>query len=228
MGKMKDIHSHIIPGIDDGSTDLETSMELIRGLSALGFDHIIGTPHFIPGLYENTPEIISNAYNKLLLRMDEEQVKMTTSFATEYFLDEILLARLNNGQELCCLWDQTVLTEFSFGGPPEDIKEFSFALQIAGYQPVLAHPERYSYYKKVQEFEDLKDLGFMFQLNLLSLTTMYSSQVNKMANELLRHGLIDYIGSDIHNITQLNMLRKNFDSSKIRELVKKYRLKNAS
>jgi protein-tyrosine phosphatase len=223
---MKDIHSHIIPGIDDGSTDADVSMELIRGLSTLGFDHIIGTPHFIPGLYENTPDIIHNAYEKLRLRMEDEHLRVSTSFATEYFLDEVFLTKLNAKQDLCALWDNYVLTEFSFGGPPDDIKEYSFALQIAGYQPILAHPERYTYLKKISEFEDLKDLGFFFQMNLLSLTTMYSSQVNKMANELLKRGLIDYIGTDIHNITQLNMLRKHFDERKIMDLVKKFKLKN--
>jgi tyrosine-protein phosphatase YwqE len=225
---MLDFHNHILPGIDDGSPDLETSLRLLNGLKALGFDSVIPSPHTIADTHPNTPETIQSAYNSLNQLLSERQEPKLTGFASEYMMDDVFLANLKAKREFLCVAPNTILVELSYAQKPDHLEDYSFQLQIEGYIPILAHPERYGYYHKNAEaqYDYLKDLGFDFQLNLLSLTPYYGKEVQKIAHELLEKGYYDYACTDLHHERHLNALQDAFTAESLRDLMKKYRLKN--
>jgi tyrosine-protein phosphatase YwqE len=202
-----DMHSHILPGIDDGSPDLETSIELIKGLMSLGVKRSIATPHIIGDLYRNNPETINNALASLKAELKKQQIDFEVSAAAEYMLDSYFFELLNSGNRLLTLKDDIILTEFSYASMPDDPGKFSFAIQTAGYAPILAHPERYPYYYGNNKmYHRLADLGFMLQVNLLSLTGYYGKEALKSANYMLQNELVSFVGTDMHHVRHLSML----------------------
>ena len=195
-----DIHSHILPGIDDGAKNIEESLALISEMKKLGFSKIIGTPHTYTGLYDNTNDSIQNAFNNLKDNLDEE-IKL--DYASEYMLDNEIFYSAKN-KKLLCLKRNHVLVEMSYLSPPTNLYEIIYELKVNGYSPILAHPERYLFYKNnFREFKSLKEKGLMFQANLLSSTGYYGKDVLRLLNKLLENNLIDFVGSDIHNINHI-------------------------
>ncbi len=202
-----DIHSHILPGIDDGSPDLETSVELVQGLMALGVRRSIATPHVISDLYRNTPDSIQAALQQLRNELAKRQIAYTVDAAAEYMMDSYFLELLQSGNRLLTLKDNILLTEFSYASRPDDPGRYSFEIQMAGYSPVLAHPERYPYfYDDYKTYHRLVDLGFMLQLNLLSLSGHYGKGAVKAAQYMLKNELISFVGTDMHHVHHLHML----------------------
>lgn len=202
-----DIHCHLLPGIDDGSPDVETSVELIRHLSAAGINEFVCTPHVFGDMFRNTPRTVHAALDvlKAAIRTDFPQVKL--SAAAEYMLDDYFMNLLRSGNSLLTIRGNYLLTELPFSIAPDNMAEMTFEIINAGYQPILAHPERYGYYHKNKNaYHRLKELGFLFQLNLLSLTGYYGPRVRSAARMLLKEGLIDYVGSDLHHFNHLNVL----------------------
>ncbi len=195
-----DIHSHILPGIDDGSADTETSIELIKGLMALGIQKSIATPHIISDLYRNDSSSIQQALRLLQEALKQQSIAFELSAAAEYMMDSYFLELLRKEEKLLTLKDNIVLTEFSYASMPDDPGLFSFAIITAGYKPILAHPERYPYYAgNYKAYHRLVELGFALQLNLLSLTGYYGKETAKSAEYLLKNDLISYIGTDCHH-----------------------------
>ncbi|PQJ77780.1 tyrosine-protein phosphatase [Polaribacter porphyrae] len=205
-----DIHSHLLPGIDDGATDLDNSIELIQRMSSYGIKNFITTPHILGDLYPNTPKIIKS---KLKLVQDELLKRGITDVkidaAAEYMMDEKFLLMIQNNEELLTLKDNLVLVEMSYFSPPINLFDILFQMQLKGYKPVLAHPERYTtYHKNFRIYTKLKNAGCLFQLNLLSLTDNYGKGVQKITKRLLKEGFYDFVGTDAHNENHLNLLRK--------------------
>jgi tyrosine-protein phosphatase YwqE len=204
-----DIHSHLLPGIDDGAPDLDTSIELIQKMSSYGIKNFITTPHILGEMYPNKPEIIKA---KLQL-VQEELIKrnitdISIRAAAEYMLDEQFSIILEEG-ELLTVKDNLVLVEMSYLSPPNNIFEILFQLQLKGYKPILAHPERYnSYHNDFRMYQKLKNAGCLFQLNLLSLTEHYGKQVQKTSQKLLKENMYDYLGTDVHHMNHLKLLQK--------------------
>ena len=195
-----DMHSHVLPGIDDGSPDLETSVALIRGLMDLGVKKSIATPHVISDLYKNNPETISNALDALKAELRNQSIDYEITAAAEYMLDSNFFEMLENNEKLLTLQDNIILTEFSYASMPADPEKYSFAISMAGYRPVLAHPERYAYYHgNYKMYHRFTELGFMLQLNLLSLTGYYGKDAVKAANYMLKNELISFVGTDLHH-----------------------------
>ena len=225
---MLDFHNHILPGIDDGAPDPETSLRLLRGLKNLGFEQVKGSPHTIADTHPNTPETIKAAFETLNEYLDTQAYPRVSGFASEYMMDDIFLANLRDKKPLLCVKDKFVLVELSYAQKPEHLEGYSFQLQIDGYIPILAHPERYGYYHKNAEsnYDYLKDLGFDFQLNLLSLTPYYGKDVQKVAQDLLDQGYYDYACTDLHHDRHLEALNSFFTADSLRDLMKKYKLKN--
>ncbi len=202
-----DMHSHLLPGIDDGSPDTETSIELIRGMMALGYKKFVTTPHIYWDLYQNTPETIQAAHTELRAAVTEAGLEVDIHYAAEYFLDEHFDELLEQDAPLLTIKDNLILVEISFINAPFDLKEILFKLQMKGYQPILAHPERYAYMKMNKEFyQTLKDTGCLFQLNLLSLTNYYGKITNELANYLIKKDFIDFLGTDLHHHRHLDAL----------------------
>ena len=215
-----DMHSHILPGIDDGSPDLETSIMLIQGLMSAGVKRSIATPHIIGDLYRNNPETINNALQLLKTELKNRNIDFQVSAAAEYMLDSYFLDLLNGNQKLLTLKDKIILTEFSYASMPSDPGKFSFAIQMAGYSPILAHPERYPYYYGNNNmYHRLSELGFMLQVNLLSLTGYYGKEALKAANYMIQNELVSFVATDMHHERHLHMLTDNRSRASFQKLL---------
>lgn len=220
-----DMHSHLLPGIDDGSPNIKTSLELIKGLMELGYTKLITTPHIMWDMYKNTREIILNKLEILRTAVKEEGLNVEINAAAEYFLDDYVAGIVKNNEPLLTVSGNMVLVEFSMAHPSMSLKDILFDMQMQGYQPIIAHPERYIYLEKSKEFYDeLKDIGCLFQCNLLSLTGYYGKSQQELARHLIKKGYYDLLGTDLHNARHLdalhnpelgNSMQKLIDSGKM-------------
>ena len=200
-----DMHSHLLPGIDDGAKDTSQSLELMRALQDLGFSRFITTPHVMTDLYPNSPTTIDAAFEKLKQAAGND---LPLTPAAEYFIDENFDALLENSQPLLCLRDKTVLVEFSFVTSPLNYQQRFFELQLRGYQPVLAHPERYLYFGNARNiYDELRDAGCLFACNILSFTGYYGKGPTELANYLLKKDYIDFLGTDLHHHRHVEALQ---------------------
>ena len=221
-----DMHSHLIPGIDDGSPDIQTSLQLIRGMMGLGYKKLITTPHVMWDMYRNSRQIILEGLEKLRTAVKAEALDVEINAAAEYFLDDHVEELIKNNEPLLTISGNMALVEFSMAHPPMNLKDILFELQMHSYQPVIAHPERYTYLSNNKEFYDeLKNIGCLFQLNLLALGGYYGKPVHELAQYLIKKEYYDLVGTDLHharhldalnNSALLSPLRKLFDSGKIR------------
>lgn len=202
-----DIHSHILPGIDDGSPDIETSLLLIQGLYDLGIRKSIATPHIIGDLYRNTPEIINHALKNIQQACKKAQIELEISAAAEYMLDDYFLELLKSKSPLLTLQKNILLTEISYSTAPDNLEIITSNIIEAGYKPVLAHPERYFYYhSNYDHYYKLTEMGFSLQVNLLSLTGYYGLGVKKAAKFILENDLASLVGTDLHHQQHLTAL----------------------
>jgi protein-tyrosine phosphatase len=214
-----DMHSHLLPGIDDGSPDVATSVELIQQLTALGYKKFIATPHVLWDLYPNTKETITGALGELKAGLAEMGLDVEISAAAEYYIDEHFVQELNNKVPLLTLKENLVLVEFSMLTAPLDLQEVLFEMQMQNYQPIIAHPERYIYLQNRKNFyDDLRDAGCQFQLNLLALTGYYGRGVKDLAEYLVKKGYYSYAGTDLHGAKHLAQLPGLTQSSLYTEL----------
>ena len=219
-----DIHSHILPGIDDGSPDIATSLQLVKGIYDLGIRKTVATPHIISDIYRNTPETINDALAKLRAACLAENIDIEINAAAEYMLDDYFLKLLHENTALLCIHKNIVLTELSYASSTSNLNEIAFAIMTKGYRPIMAHPERYFYYQNnYAAYTHLKDMGFYLQVNLLSLTGYYGKSVTKAAKYLLENDMVDFIGSDMHHDRHLALMQKRESL----ELFKKYIHKRA-
>jgi protein-tyrosine phosphatase len=202
-----DMHSHLIPGIDDGSKSMEESLELIKRLSSYGLRKIITTPHIMSEYYKNTPEIISMGLEDLRKAVIAEGISIEIEAAAEYYMDDILLEKIKDGERLLTFGENYILVETGFINKPQMLLETMFQLEMSGYKPILAHPERYQYLLADKGLlGDLVDRKILFQVNLLSLTGFYSKPVKDFAESLLERDLVKFLGTDCHNVRYLDML----------------------
>jgi len=203
-----DIHSHILPGIDDGAPDVAAAIELVKGIYALGIRDTVATPHIIGDLYRNTPETIDAALNILKTACLEEKIDITINAAAEYMLDDHFLHLLRTHSPLLTIHKNIILTEQSFASPTDNLHHIAFEIITSGYKPIMAHPERYHFYhQNFDSYSSLKDMGFLLQINLLSLTGYYGKPVAKAAKFILANGLADLVGTDMHHERHLQMLQ---------------------
>ena len=215
-----DIHSHVLPGIDDGSKSIEMSIELLSKMKEYGIVNFVFTPHILGGVWENTPSTIEKAFDKLqnaVLKSEMSDVSMR--YAAEYMLDENF-GKILKSKKLLPIKDNKILVEMSYRSPPINLYELLFEIQVAGYEPILAHPERYNFiHSKFEEYYKLKEVGCKFQLNLLSLTNYYGKHVNIAASKLLKNNMIDFVGSDAHHHNHIDALVKLGDKKIIKKLL---------
>lgn len=206
-----DIHSHLLPGIDDGAKNLDTTLLLLSELTKIGFSKFITTPHIFSGVWDNTKKNIEDKYAETKTSFEKNNFKIKLSVASEYLLNEHFI-ELVTKNEVLTLKDNYVLVEMSYLNPPIQLFDILFKLQVAGYKPVLAHPERYAFYhNNPDEYKKLKKHGCLFQLNLLSTVGYYGGQVMKAADFLLKEGLIDFVGSDVHHTKHLDAFSTKID-----------------
>lgn len=201
-----DIHSHLLPGIDDGCASWEETQMRCAELKALGIHHFTATPHIMAGVWHNnraTIEPLAQSFSDHIA-LDSGSLH----WAAEYMLDSEFTQKLQEGP-LCTLKENLVLVEMSYQQPPLALYDWLFELQVEGYRPVLAHPERYNFYHgKMEEYRRLKKAGCLFQLNLPALTGYYGWPVLKTAALLLNEGLYDYSGTDVHHEKHVQALNQ--------------------
>ncbi|GAA3924033.1 tyrosine-protein phosphatase [Hymenobacter algoricola] len=206
-----DMHSHLLPGLDDGAETVEQSVELVRAMHTLGYRKLIMTPHIMGDFYKNTPTGIRAALAQLRAAAAAAGLHdMELDCAAEYYLDEWFQQKLDGGEPLLSFGGEQkyLLLETSYINEPFNFRETVFNLKTAGYQPVLAHPERYTYfYGRFQDLEKVHAEGVLFQLNLNSLCGYYSAGARKMAERLVDAGLVDMVGTDAHNLKHTETLR---------------------
>ncbi len=215
---MTDMHSHLIPGIDDGAKTIEDSIALIRELNSAGFSRLITTPHIMSDYYKNTPEIINEGLETVRAALLVEKIPVQIDAAAEYYIDDGFLQKLEN-ERLLTFGDNYLLVEISYMNPPDNIREIFFRTMVLGYKPILAHPERYPYwYNNFDEYRTIRDSGIALQLNLNSLTGYYGPDAKRIAEKLIDNSMIDMVGSDMHHQKHALALQKCLSEKYIHKL----------
>lgn len=224
-----DIHSHFIPGIDDGAKAIEDSVQMITEMYALGYKKVITTPHIMGDFYRNTPENISEGLEKVRAALKVANIPIAVEAAAEYYLDYDLERKLDEGELLTFGKNKNLLFEISYMNAPENLFHFIFRLQTMGYQPVLAHPERYNFWhSSFSKYENLVDKGVKLQLNINSLTGYYSFATKKIAEQLIDKDMISFIGSDCHHMGHINLMKNVVYEQHLKKLLDSGKLLNGT
>ncbi len=213
-----DMHAHFLPGIDDGAATMEDSLAMIAHLHQLGYTHLIATPHVYKEFYPNTSARIREALHsvKQAVKMLGTEIKIDA--AAEYFLDDHFDALLRDN-DILTLPGNYVLVEMSFVAPYTHFKQTLFEMQLKGYKPVLAHPERYPYLTKhFSELEDLVHGGCRLQVNILSLGGYYGKGPKAAAFKMLDKGMVSMLGTDAHHLQHLDLIGKIKDTREFQSL----------
>ena len=200
-----DFHSHLLPGLDDGVTSYEESLEILKKFEEQGYQKVITTPHIMGDFYKNTSSTI-NASLKELKSFIKGKCRIEIDAAAEYYLDEGFIEILNGKDQILTIGDKYILFETSFMAEPVYLREAIFKMQSLGLKPILAHPERYIYLQENPDLmSDLFDRGVFFQLNINSLIGYYSKAVQKQAQRMIKEGKFHFLGSDCHNLSHLEV-----------------------
>lgn len=224
-----DIHSHFIPGIDDGATSLEDSIALIRKMRDLGYERLITTPHIMSDFYRNTPEIILEGLEKVKSAIAAEGIEIVLEAAAEYYCDSAFEKSIVQGAPLLSFAGKHILFELSYLNPSDIFETVVFKLQMEGYTPILAHPERYPYwYHSFDQYISLKERGILLQVNIASLTGHYGTGPKRIAERLIEAGLVDFLGSDVHKLSHIDLMVKASRERSFRELINSGTLRNAA
>ena len=201
-----DIHSHFIPGIDDGSPDMETTISLIKEMQGLGFKKVITTPHVMSDFYKNTSEIILKGLTDIRSELKVQNINMEIEAAAEYYIDYDFEQKIGK-EKFLTFGDNYILVELSFMEAPKNLFDIIFKLQLEGYKVVLAHPERYAFFT-MDDYEELVNRGVLLQINWLSIIGYYSPQIEQKTKDLIAADMVSFIGSDCHNMNHAELYKK--------------------
>ncbi|MCH2225915.1 MAG: histidinol phosphatase [Crocinitomicaceae bacterium] len=229
LSKLKvDMHSHLIPGIDDGAKTMDQSIAMLAKFESFGFQKVITTPHIMGDFYRNTPEIILSGKERVTEIARKLGLSIEIEAAAEYYFDESLINRLKNKEQLLTFSGNRVLFEFSMHQKPDRLKPLFFELLSQGYQPVLAHFERYNYYHgSVDKAFEFSEQGIEIQLNFNSLIGHYGPKVKDQARLLVESKKVDFVASDCHRMDHLMIMERNL-STKEFDSLNSLSLKNAT
>jgi len=227
FSKLKtDLHSHLIPGIDDGAQTLEDSITLIKKLIEVGYTKIITTPHIMADYYRNTPDTINRGLDIVREELVRQNISVEIDAAAEYYLDETFESKLAKSDVLT-VGKEHLLFELSFVSYPPNLFDIIFKIKSRGLIPILAHPERYNYLgDSLETFQQIKDAGCYLQLNTISLTGYYGKQTQRTAEQLVDNMLIDFIASDMHHIKHAAALASSLNTPYVQRLLTDYQLQN--
>lgn len=213
-----DIHSHLIPGVDDGVKTMAQSVEIIKKFQTLGYSKLVTTPHISETYYPNSPDILRSKFRLLKNELDNLGIDMELDLGAEYLVDATFLKELKTGGDVLS-WSGFVLIETPFTNFPMIFDEVIFEIETRGLTPVLAHPERYEYwFGHTGRVKELRERGVKMQVTAGSLAGYYGPVQKKMAKSLIRESLVDFIGSDMHRIDQMGYLEKGLRSKDLRKL----------
>jgi tyrosine-protein phosphatase YwqE len=203
-----DVHSHFIPGIDDGARSMEDSLQFLRAFAEMGYKKVITTPHVMSDFYRNTPDIILGGLEKVRLAVQDHQIPIEVAAAAEYYIDFDFEEKIHK-KTLLTFGKNYVLVEISFINPPENLNDIFFKLLTNGYKPVLAHPERYNFWHHdFEKYEEIAEKGVLLQLNINSLTGHYSPATKKIAERMIEKNMISLLGSDCHHGGHTDLMKQ--------------------
>jgi protein-tyrosine phosphatase len=215
-----DMHSHLIPGIDDGSQSMDDTIAMLAKFKSLGYQKVITTPHIMSDHYRNTPEIILGGLEDVRAELKRINLDIEIEAAAEYFFDETLFAKIKE-RSFLTFGENYVLVEFSFFSEPIEEDRLFFEMLTQNYRPILAHFERYAFYHgSVDAAEKFRDSGVLIQMNLNSLSGHYGPEVKKQAERLIDANLIDFVATDCHRIEHLQLLERQLNSPLFHKLMK--------
>ncbi len=204
-----DMHSHVLHLLDDGSDSIEESLLLLGELQRLGYSKLIATPHIMGDFFKNSPTTIFPKLEELRKVAKEKGIEIELEAAAEYYLDEWFMERLHNNEKLLTFGDNYLLFELSYINPSAYVNEAIFILKSQGYKPVLAHPERYTFWHgNTDVLKEIYEKGVVLQVNINSLVGYYSKGAQKMAEELIDLGIVEMLGTDCHGIRHIEALKK--------------------
>ncbi|TND09084.1 MAG: hypothetical protein FD123_1487 [Bacteroidetes bacterium] len=222
-----DMHSHFIPGIDDGAKNMEDSLNLLRQMQDLGYKKVVTTPHVMSDGYRNTPGIILDGLEKVRAAAKEAGITLEIDAAAEYYFDFDLQAKVKT-EKLLTFGNKYLLFEVSYMNAPDGLESFIFDLQTNGYKPILAHPERYPFWYEdnFAKYEKLKDKGVLFQMNINSLTGYYSISTKRIAEQMIDRGMIEFLGTDCHHQGHVNLMQQVRKEKYLHKLLESGKLLN--
>jgi len=226
-----DIHAHFLPGIDDGSPNMEESVKMIEGMKALGYQKLICTPHVMHGYYQNSSEVILAMHDKLKQAVADKGIDIELEVSAEYNFDSELIDRLDN-DDIISFGNEDfryLLFELSYLNEPMGFDELIVKIKAKGFIPVLAHPERYPYYSnKREKYREIQNQGVLFQMNLNSLSGLYPGAAKPTAEWLIEQDMIQFIASDAHRADHVTLLNDSFKHESLHKLVENGGLMNAN
>jgi protein-tyrosine phosphatase len=203
-----DVHSHFIPGIDDGAKTMDDSVGMISALHEMGYKKIITSPHTMSDYYRNTSEIILSGADAVRSELNKREIPVEFSAVSEYYLDFDLERKLEEGP-LLTFGNKYLLFEISYMNPPDNLYHVIFNMQLKGYKPVLAHPERYNFWhSQFDKYEAFIDKGVLLQMNINSLTGYYSMGTKKIAEQLIDKNMVSFLGTDCHHMGHINLMKE--------------------
>ena len=228
ISKVKiDMHSHLIPSIDDGSKSMESSLEILEYMSRVGYKRIITTPHTMSDRYPNSTDTILKGLESLKNALKSNNIDIELDVASEYYMDDEFINRLNIDDILTIGDDKYILFETSYNFKPIYFEEVVFQMISKGYRPIMAHPERYRYIlNPKKDFLRFKKLGLYLQLDINSLGGHYGKLAKKHAKILINLGIVDFIGSDVHYKKQVTFLEKIFTTREYHNIFLKNKILN--
>ena len=219
-----DMHCHILPGVDHGSQDIDQSLEMLRAEIDMGISHVILTSHVTAETFENTPETLTAAFETLKKAVEEEGLPVDLDVSAEYRIDEYWNREYEAGH-LLPMPGNRILLENSFVQELIGIDKMMFDLQVKGYRPILAHPERYRYYyDRKDRYKSLHSASVKFQVNILSLEGYFGRGARETALWLIDNNLCDMLGSDMHSMDHAHIIQDYIASRAWRKLCEKYDL----
>ncbi|MVN23214.1 tyrosine-protein phosphatase [Mucilaginibacter arboris] len=219
-----DMHSHVLPGIDDGAQTVEESVVLVQAIMNLGIKKIIATPHIMVDYYRNNAETIGSALQVLRNELQKQHIEIEIEAAAEHYLDEAFETLLDE-DKVMPMKDGYLLFEMSFIDVHPNLIPIIQKMIDKGYKPILAHPERYPYLS-IENCENIKSWGCNLQMNTISLTGYYGGKTKAMAEAMIDHNMVDFISSDMHHIRHAQALEKSLKTPYIEKLLYDYPLKN--
>ena len=222
-----DMHSHLLPELDDGIQSLEDTISFIKELQVLGYKKLICTPHVITDVHANSAETILPKLELVRKTLKEQNIDIEIDAAAEYMVDYEFERKLKSKEPFLTMGDNYILIEMSYATPHQNIENVIFDLNIAGYKPILAHPERYGYYHFNYDFyATLRSRGCLFQLNMLSLSGHYGKPVKKIAERLIKDNAVEFVGTDMHHVNHLAITKSFAGSGDVAKALKGVELGN--
>lgn len=222
-----DMHSHLIPGIDDGSPSMKDSLALLDAFRHHGYQKVITTPHIMSDFYRNTSDVIRKGADEVREAAQKIGLSLEIEAAAEYYIDEYF-EQLIAKKDILTFGDNYVLIEMGFVSPPPMLGKVTFDLQMAGYKPILAHPERYLYWhKNWDKYEGMMDRDVDLQVNLNSLSGAYGPEVSKVAERMIDEGMVSWLGTDCHHMGHMEMLHQSRRHPAVHKALESGKLKNS-